>query len=217
MFTAIFERPTLIDSQASLRFLFKSDAVYLHSGARVVFDGETILGSEVTLSGDCRFYGPTRIDNGSILENVSFGRDNIVRAYSLLSDVAAGDRNMFGPFCFIRDNCRIADDCILGAHVETARSNFGTRVKVSHRAFVGDAEIAQDTIIGAGVVFCNFDGSGRQNTRIGPGVTIGSGSLLIPPLVIGENSIIAAGSTVTKNVIAGTTLIQKREAHVATK
>ena len=210
MFMATFERPTLIDSQAGLSTLFNSDTVHLRSGARVVFEGETILGYEVTLSGDCRFHGPTRIDNGSILENVSFGRDNVVRAYSLLSDVTAGNRNMFGPFCFIRDNCRIADDCILGAHVEFARSSFGVRVKVSHRAFVGDAEIAQDTIIGAGVVFCNFDGKGRQDTRIGPGVTVGSGSLLIPPLVIGENSTIGAGSTVTKNVAAGTTLIQKR-------
>jgi bifunctional UDP-N-acetylglucosamine pyrophosphorylase/glucosamine-1-phosphate N-acetyltransferase len=210
MFMATFERRTLIDSQAALRSLFKSDSVHLRSGTRVVFDGETILGYEVTLSGDCRFHGPTRIDNGSILENVSFGRDNVVRAYSLLSDVTAGNRNTFGPFCFIRDNCRIADDCILGAHVETARSNFGMRVKVSHRAFVGDADIAQDTIIGAGVVFCNFDGKGRQDTRIGPSVTVGSGSLLIPPLVIGENSTIGAGSTVTKNVAAGTTLIQRR-------
>jgi bifunctional UDP-N-acetylglucosamine pyrophosphorylase/glucosamine-1-phosphate N-acetyltransferase len=210
MFMAKFERPTLIDSQAGLRSWFKSDSVRLRSGTQVVFDGETILGSEVTLSGYCRFHGPTRIDNGSILENVSFGRDNVVRAYSILSDVTAGNRNMFGPFCFIRDNCRIADDCILGAHVETARSNFGMRVKVSHRAFVGDAEIAQDTIIGAGVVFCNFDGKGRRGTRIGSAVTVGSGSLLIPPLVIGEKSTIGAGSTVTKNVAAGTTLIQKR-------
>jgi bifunctional UDP-N-acetylglucosamine pyrophosphorylase/glucosamine-1-phosphate N-acetyltransferase len=170
-----------------------------------------LLGSEVTLSGNSRFHGSTRIDNGSILENVSFGRDNVVRAYSLISDVEAGDRNIFGPFCFIRDNCRIADDCILGAHVETARSSFGNRVKVSHRAFVGDADIAQNTIIGAGVVFCNYDGKGgRQGTRIGSGVTVGSGSLLIPPLEIGKNTIIAAGSTVTKSVAAGTTLIQKR-------
>jgi bifunctional UDP-N-acetylglucosamine pyrophosphorylase/glucosamine-1-phosphate N-acetyltransferase len=210
MFTATFEGLTRIDSQTALQTLFQSDRIYLAPGACVVFEGEMTLGPEVMLSGDCRFLGPMRIDNGSILTNVRFGRGNVVRAYSILSDVAAGDGNLFGPFCFIRDNCLVADDCILGAHVETARSTFGTGVKISHHAFVGDAEIGERTIIGAGVVFCNFDGQGRQATQIGPRVTVGSGSMLIPPLAIGEDVTIAAGSTVTEDVIAGTKLIQRR-------
>lgn len=210
MFTAIFEQETPIDSQPELQALFKSDCVYLTSGARVVFCGETTIGPDVTLSGDCSFLGSTQIDKGSSLTNVRFGHGNVVRAYSILSDAAAGNRNIFGPFCFIRDKCRIADDCIVGAYVETARSTFDVGVKISHQAFIGDAEIGARTIIGAGVVFCNFDGRGRQKIQIGPDVTVGSGSLLIPPLVIGEDATIGAGSTVTKDVAAGTKLIQKR-------
>lgn len=180
------------------------------SESSVTFTGKITLGPEVKFSGRCHFQGETRIDSGSQLTNVNFGSGNIVRPYSILTDVAVGHDNVLGPFCFIRDNCTIENNCILGAHVEATRSKFGGGIKISHRAFVGDAEIGAQTIIGAGVVFCNFDGRGRQLTTIGNCVTVGSGCLLIPPLSIGDNVIIAAGSTVTKNVATGTKVIQKR-------
>jgi bifunctional UDP-N-acetylglucosamine pyrophosphorylase/glucosamine-1-phosphate N-acetyltransferase len=135
---------------------------------------------------------------------VQLGRNNRVRPYSILSDFTAGDRNLLGPFCFLRDGCVVEDDCILGAHVETARSHFASGVKISHRAFVGDADVGKDVIIGAGVVFCNWDGQGRQAAMIG------SGSLLVPPLTVGDAAVIAAGSTVTRDVPAGGKIIQKR-------
>jgi bifunctional UDP-N-acetylglucosamine pyrophosphorylase/glucosamine-1-phosphate N-acetyltransferase len=211
MFAARFDNPTRITSQLELQTAFRTDRIYLMAGSWVEFNGEATLGPETTFSGQCRFHDSTRIDNGCILANVHLGRGNVVRAYSMLSDITAGDRNLFGPFCFIRDNCVVGDDCILGAHVETARSSFGAGTKISHRAFVGDAEIGEHAIIGAGVVFCNFDGQGRQATQVGARVTIGSGSLLVPPLAIGADATIAAGSTVTKDVAPGTKLIQKRQ------
>jgi bifunctional UDP-N-acetylglucosamine pyrophosphorylase/glucosamine-1-phosphate N-acetyltransferase len=210
MFKVTFEAATRIDSQTELQSRFGSDRLYLAAGSSVTFEGEITLGPDIMLSGECHFSGPTRIDNGSVLTSVRLGRANVVRSYSIVSDMTAGDRNLFGPFCFIRDNCRVGDDCILGAHVETTRSTFGTGVKISHRAFVGDARIGEHTIIGAGVVFCNFDGKGRQPTTVGAHVTVGSGSLLVPPLTIGDDCTIAAGSTVTKDVAAATKVIQKR-------
>ena len=84
-------------------------------------------------------------------------------------------------------------------------------MKISHHAFVGDANIGERTIIGAGVVFCNYDGSKRQSTWVGSGVTLGSGVLLVAPLSIGDNSLIAAGSTVTKDVQGGSKIIQRRD------
>ena len=150
------------------------------------------------------------IDTGSILTNVRLGLGNRVRPYSILTDVDAGSGNLFGPFCFVRDGCTVGDDCILGAHVEAARSRFASGVKISHRAFVGDATVGAGVIIGAGVVFCNWDGQGRQATAVGDGAVIGSGTLLVPPLDIGMGATIAAGSTVTKNVPAHSKLIQKR-------
>jgi bifunctional UDP-N-acetylglucosamine pyrophosphorylase/glucosamine-1-phosphate N-acetyltransferase len=210
MFNAMFTKPTVIDSQAALRSQFASDRIYLAAASRVVFEGNITLCPEVMFAGNCQIQGPVQIENGSVLTDVNLGRHNVVRAYSVISNLTAGDRNLFGPFCFLRNGCVVADDCILGAHVESARSTLGGGVRISHRAFVGDAEIGAGTIIGAGVVFCNFDGQRRQRTRVGSGVTIGSGSLLVSPLVVGDDVIIAAGSTVSKDVPPGTKLIQKR-------
>ncbi len=211
MFSTIFEQPTRIDDETQLRKLFGTDRLSLEASASVVFEGAITLGSDIVFSGDCRLGGGTSVGNGCILTNVDLGTENKVRPYSILSNVKAGSRNLFGPFCFIRDECIVGDDCILGSHVETARSVFASGVKISHHAFVGDANIGERTIIGAGVVFCNYDGSKRQPTWVGSGVTLGSGVLLVAPLSIGDGALVAAGSTVTKDVPKGSKIIQRRQ------
>lgn len=211
MFTRNFDEPCCIASESSLRSFFGTDRLSLAAGSQVSFEGKINLGQDVSFAGACSVGEGTSIGAGSILTNVRLGAGNCVRPYSILSDLEAGERNLFGPFCFIRDACVVADDCILGAHMEATRSSFESGVKISHRAFVGDAEIGQGVIIGAGVVFCNWDGHGRQSTQIGSDAVIGSGTLLVPPLVVGHGSIIAAGSTVTKNVPAHAKIIQKRD------
>ena len=210
MFHASFETATTLRRQEALRDRFQTDQLYLADGAAVTLCGSVALGPNMTFAGDNRITGPITIETGCVLTNVRLGRDNLIRAYSILSDLEAGDRNLFGPFCFIRDNCRVQDDCILGAHLEATRSVFGSGVKISHRAFVGDARVGDGAIIGAGVVFCNFDGKYQQATSVGAQVTVGSGSLLVAPLSIGDGVTIAAGSVVTKSLPAGAKLIQKR-------
>lgn len=210
MYTVSLDVETSVSEEADLRRLFGTDRIYLVAGASVSMIGEITLGPEVTFAGACRIAGPVLIDKNSSLTDVRLGRDSVVRQSSILTGVEAGERNLFGPFCFIRDGCAVGDACILGAHVEAARSRFANGVKISHRAFVGDADIGPDTIIGAGVVFCNWDGARRQPATVGSNATIGSGSLLVAPILIGDGAIIAAGSTVTKNVPAGEKLIQKR-------
>jgi bifunctional UDP-N-acetylglucosamine pyrophosphorylase/glucosamine-1-phosphate N-acetyltransferase len=169
------------------------------------------LGPNVICNGRCRIDGPTTIEAGSVLTDVQLGGETTVRAHSVVAKLVAGRKNVFGPFCFIRDDCTVADDCILGAHVEAARSSFGSGVKVSHRAFIGDATVGDGAIIGAGVVFCNYlDGKSRRVTTVGAGAMIASGTMLVAPLAIGAGAVIAAGSVVTKPVAAGQKLIQKR-------
>jgi bifunctional UDP-N-acetylglucosamine pyrophosphorylase/glucosamine-1-phosphate N-acetyltransferase len=210
MFSKLFEKPTRVDDEMQLRKLFGTDRLSLENTASVVFEGAITLGSEIVFSGDCRLGGGASVESGCILTNVDLGNENKVRPYSILTDVKAGSRNLFGPFCFIRDACIVGDDCILGSHVETARSVFASGVKISHHAFVGDAYVGERTIIGAGVVFCNFDGLNRQSTLVGSDVILGSGVLLVAPLSIGNEALIAAGSTVTKNVLTGSKIIQRR-------
>ena len=182
LFSIVFNMPVCINDETQLRNLFGTDRLSLESSASIVFEGAITLGPEIIFSGDCRLGSGVTIGNGCILTNVELGCENKVRPYSILSNVKAGSRNLFGPFCFIRNECTVGDDCILGSHVEAARSVFASGVKISHHAFVGDANIGERTIIGAGVVFCNYDGSKRQSTWVGSGVTLGSGVLLVAPL-----------------------------------
>lgn len=211
MFTSIFNKSTYVNNETQLRKLFGTNRLSLVTPASVTFDGEVTLGSEIVFSGDCRLLDGTSVGNGCILTDVELGPKNTVRPYSILSNVRAGSRNIFGPFCFIRNDCTVGDDCILGSHVETARSVFASGVKISHHAFVGDAKVGERTIIGAGVVFCNYDGVGRQAISVGSGVTLGSGVLLVAPLSIGDDALVAAGSTITKDVPKGAKIIQRRQ------
>jgi bifunctional UDP-N-acetylglucosamine pyrophosphorylase / glucosamine-1-phosphate N-acetyltransferase len=210
MFEASFPSARRIDSEEELRAAFGCDRLNLGAAAEVTFRGIITLAADVAFRGQCQLEDGNTIDQGSILTDVTLGRSNQIRPYSVLTRVQSGDRNVFGPFCFVRDDCRVGDDCILGAHVEAARSTFASGVKISHRAFIGDAELGTETIVGAGVVFCNWDGAGRQPTRVGAGVTLGSGSLLVPPLTIGDAALVGAGSTITRDVPAGARIIQKR-------
>jgi len=210
VFKAVFKNPTNIADEAELRDVFGTDRLHLDVDTSVVFSGAVTVGVDISFAGQCALLGDVIIGNGSILTNVQLGSDNRIRPYSILTDVKAGDRNLFGPFCFIRDGCRVGDDCILGAHVEAARSTFGSGVRVSHRAFIGDARVGDRTIVGAGVVFCNYDGAGPQITEVGARVTLGSGTLLVPPLSVGDAALVGAGSTVTKDVPPGARIIQRR-------
>jgi bifunctional UDP-N-acetylglucosamine pyrophosphorylase / glucosamine-1-phosphate N-acetyltransferase len=210
MFTAVFLKSLAIESEKQLRELFATDTLYLARDATLTVEGEIALGPNVMFDGQSKLTGPLRIEQGCQIKDVTLGRNCNVRAHSVLSGVAAGEKNVFGPFCFVRDNCTVGDDCILGAHFEATRSRFGSGVKISHRAFVGDATLGDGTIIGAGVVFCNYEDGKRLSTTVGAEVVIGSGTLIVPPLRIGDGAVIAAGSVVTKDVAPGAKIIQKR-------
>lgn len=211
MITVRFDPPTRISRQAVLRERFGNDRIDMASGATLTLSGEVTLGTEVVFTGNTVLGAGTSVGNGSQLTDVVIGADNRIRPYSILTNLRAGNRNLFGPFAFLRDGCAVENDCILGAHVEATRSHFASGVKVSHHAFIGDADIGEGTIVGAGVVFCNYDGRRHQVATVGAGVALGSGALLVSPLTIGDRALIAAGSTVVRDVGPGVRFIQKRE------
>jgi bifunctional UDP-N-acetylglucosamine pyrophosphorylase/glucosamine-1-phosphate N-acetyltransferase len=211
MFEKYFPDFHTIRDVGALAQLFQTRAIYLAAGASLTLRGVITLGPNVVFTGACVMDGPVSIEAGSQLADVELGPECRVRAHSVLSELKAGRRNLFGPFCFVRNSCVVGDDVILGAHVEAARSVFASGVKVSHRAFIGDAQVGENTILGAGTVFCNYvrDG-GRKHATVGADVTVGSGSMLVAPLAIGDGATIGAGSVITKDVPANARIIQKR-------
>ena len=210
MNSCLFEKETLIQTKEEVKKYFKSDNVFLNDGATLLCSGNITLGENITFSGNIILTEGVTVEQGSNLSNVTLDIENQIRPYSIISNVKAGKSNIFGPFCFIRDEVTVDDNCIIGAHVEIARSLIHSNVKISHHAFIGDATIESNVIVGANVIFCNFDGIKRQNSFISSGALLGSATLIISPIHVGINAIIAAGSIINKNVLPDEKVIQKR-------
>ena len=205
-----FERPTEVRSSVILEELFGISDVYFGKDTVVVFKGEALLSNGVHFRGASEIGDKVSIDTGCVLNNVSIGSGTNIRSHSVLNDCKFGKNNIIGPHCFVRDETCVGDFCIVGSHVEVARSKLGAQIKISHQAFVGDAILADRVIIGAGVVFCNFDGSDSQSSEVGVDTLVGSGTLIVSPIRIGARVVIGAGSVVTKNIDDGERFVQSR-------
>ena len=185
--------------------------INVDNNSEIILSGQIKFGENISLSGKITISDGAIIENGCILKNVNIGKKNTIRAYSILEDSEFGDKNIIGPFCFVRGNTKVGDECIVGNQVELARSTLANGVKISHQAFLGDMIIDKNTIIGAGCVSCNYSEGKRYLSKIGSFSVIGSGSLLVSPVNIGNNVIVGAGSVVLEDISNNTKLIQKRK------
>ena len=205
-----FEKKTKFESSDALQEITGLSNIFFDKNTAVTFEGKIFLNDGIYFRGECFIDNGVSIDSGSILKNARIGKKSNIRSHSMIEDSSFGDSNIIGPFCFIRNKTKVGNNCIIGSHVEVTRSKISSNVKISHQAFIGDAIIDKSVIIGAGVVFCNHDGSGKNSSHVGEGSMIGSGSMIIAPIKIGSHAIIAAGSVVNINVEDKTKFIQKR-------
>jgi bifunctional UDP-N-acetylglucosamine pyrophosphorylase/glucosamine-1-phosphate N-acetyltransferase len=108
-----------------------------------------------------------------------------------------------GPFAFLRDGVEMGDRSLVGRFVEIKKSRIGEGSKVPHLSYVGDATIGRGTNIGAGTITCNYDGVKKNPTVIGDWCFIGSDTMLVAPVKIGDEATTAAGSVITQDVPPG--------------
>jgi bifunctional UDP-N-acetylglucosamine pyrophosphorylase/glucosamine-1-phosphate N-acetyltransferase len=116
---------------------------------------------------------------------------------------------MVGPFAYLRPGVELGPGGKVGTYVEVKKSSIGRGSKVPHLTYVGDAEIGEDVNVGAGTVFVNYDGERKYRTVVGNGAFIGSDTMLVAPLTIGDGAQTAAGSTITKDVPPGALAIER--------
>ena len=154
----------------------------------VVIEGDTIIGD------GCIVRSGTRISNSRIGRGVEI-RDNCV-----ITDAEIGDNCKIGPFAHLRPMSRMEDEAHVGNFVEMKKSVLGRKSKANHLTYLGDATIGENTNIGAGTITCNYDGKNKHATNIGNNVKIGSDTMLVAPVKIGDGAITGAGSVVTKDV-----------------
>lgn len=141
------------------------------------------------------------MDNTYIYDDVEIGMDTVIHPNTTIkNDVVIGENCEIGPNAYIREGCRLADTVKIGSFVEIKKAIIGEGAKVPHLSYMGDCEIGGKTNIGCGTITCNYDGFNKSKTIIGEHSFIGSNTNLVAPVTLGENSFVAAGSTITNDV-----------------
>ena len=150
------------------------------------------------------------MDSTYIYDDVEIGIDTVIHPNTTIkSGVKIGSNCEIGPNSYIRENCNIADNVKIGSFVELKKANIGKGTKVPHLSYMGDCEIGEKTNIGCGSITCNYDGVNKHKTKIGNNVFVGSNVNFIAPVVIEDGSLIAAGSTINKDVPASALAIAR--------
>lgn len=143
-----------------------------------------------------RFRNPasTTIDAG-----VEIGHDTLLLPGTILEEnTVVGKNCVIGPFARIRGASRIGDGCVIGNFVEIVRSKVGAGTQIKHLSYIGDAEIGRDVNVGAGTITANYDGKKKHKTVIKDGARIGSGTVLVAPVIVGRSAVTGAGAVLTK-------------------
>ncbi len=170
---------------------------------------EKLMASGVSMQSPetCFFSYDTIIKSGCILEpNVFFGTgvkiqsSTIIKSYSYIEGTHIGKHCQIGPFARLRPSTRISNEVKVGNFVEVKNTILASKTKANHLSYMGDAKIGANTNIGAGTIFCNYDGKNKHHSTVGDNVFIGSNASLIAPLKIGNGSIVAAGSAINRDI-----------------
>ncbi len=155
-----------------------------------IFEGNTIIGER------CTIYQNSRIKDSII-------KDEVDIQSSVILDSSIGNNTTVGPFAYIRPESKIGEKARIGDFVEIKKSIIGDGTKVSHLTYIGDAEVGKECNFGCGTVVVNYDGKKKYKTIIGNHSFIGCNTNLVSPVEVGDNTYIAAGSTITSEVQEG--------------
>jgi bifunctional UDP-N-acetylglucosamine pyrophosphorylase/glucosamine-1-phosphate N-acetyltransferase len=160
------------------------------------------IGPQVQLAGATVIGEGASIGPGCLLEDTTVGEDAVL-LQAVCRQAQIGPRVTVGPFAYLRPGASIAADAHIGTYVELKKSHIGAGAKVPHLTYVGDATVGPGANIGAGTIFANYDGVRKHHTEVGEDVFIGSNTVLVAPVTIGDGAYTAAGSAISENVPAG--------------
>ena len=175
--------------QIKLRNKFSNSGVKMIGPETIFFSNDTKIGKNVTIN-------PYVV----IGSKVKIGNNVTINSFSHLEDCKIKDKVEVGPYARLRPGTVLEEGSKIGNFVEVKKSIIGKKSKASHLSYIGDSELGKDVNIGAGTITCNYDGIKKNKTKIKDNVFIGSNSSLVAPIIIEKNSIVGAGSVITKKV-----------------
>ena len=175
--------------QNKLRDKFLKKGVKMKGPETVFFSKDTIIGKNVEIEPYVVF-----------ADKVQIGNNVKILSFSHLEGVKIDSNVSVGPYARLRPGTKIKSGSKIGNFVEVKKSTVGYKSKVNHLSYIGATNIGQNSNIGAGTITCNYDGAKKYKTKIKNNVFVGSNTALIAPITLNNNSIIGAGSVITKNV-----------------
>ena len=175
--------------QIKLRNKFIKLGVQMIGAETVFFSEDTKIGKNVTIN-------PYVV----IGSKVKIGNNVTINSFSHLENCKIENKVNIGPYARIRPGTVLREGSKIGNFVEVKKSTIGKKSKVNHLSYIGDSKIGKNVNIGAGTITCNYDGVKKSITKIKDNVFIGSNSSLVAPIIIEKNSVVGAGSVITKKV-----------------
>lgn len=168
-----------------------ADGATLIAPETVWFAWDTAIGRDVTIEPNVVFAPGVSVADGAV-----------IHAFSHLEGATVATKADIGPFARLRPGAVIGEKARVGNFVEVKKATLGAGAKANHLSYIGDGDVGAGANIGAGTIFCNYDGFFKYRTVVGEGAFVGSNSALVAPVTIGKGAIVAAGSVVTKDVAA---------------
>ena len=192
-----------------------SSGAILHQSASVVVGPFAVVEPGAELTGPCRILGASKVSRGAKVGAFCQLTDAIVEAgaevreFSHLEAARLETGAIAGPYARLRPGALLMENARVGNFVEMKKAVLGPGAKASHLTYLGDATVGAAANIGAGTITCNYDGTNKHKTEIGAGAFIGSNTALVAPVRVGENTIVGAGSVITKDVPDGALAIAR--------
>jgi bifunctional UDP-N-acetylglucosamine pyrophosphorylase/glucosamine-1-phosphate N-acetyltransferase len=186
----------LADAEDALQWRLRDAAmdagVTMVAPETVYLSTDTVFGRDVTIEPNVVF-GP-----GVVIED-----NAVIHAFCHLEGAHVGKGASVGPFARLRPGAKLGVKSRVGNFVEVKAAEIGEGAKANHLAYIGDGSVGAGANIGAGTIFCNYDGKEKHRTEVGAGAFIGSNSALVAPVTVGEGAYVGSGSVITDNVPPG--------------
>jgi len=182
------------------------NGVTFHNPDSVWIEFDVDISRDVEIFQNTMLCGNTSIGSGTVIEpncvikNSRIGKNVKILANSVIEDSVIEDGAVVGPFARLRNHANIGREAVIGNFVEVKKSNIGEKTNARHLTYIGDADVGKEVNIGAGTITCNYDGFRKHKTVIKDRAFIGSDTMLVAPITVGEEAITASGSVVTKDV-----------------
>lgn len=178
-------------------------------GAEVEVGADSTLHPGVTLVGRCSIGARVTLQTGVWIRESRIGEGATIEPYSVVDGAVVGADCRVGPFARLRPGTVLGAQARIGNFVEVKKSTLGAGAKANHLAYLGDATVGEGANIGAGVVTCNFDGVAKHATEIGARAFVGSNTMLVAPVRVGDDAVTGAGSVITRDVPDGALAVER--------